>query len=371
MKTNLLYLVSHPIQYQAPLLRRIGQDPEIELTVLFEDDFSDGLYRDEGFGVDIAWDVPLREGYKSALIKDVDLEATLLGCDAIWMHGWESAVFKKILSQAKSLNKPVLMRGENWDGAMPDGVGPKAWLRKRYHKRIFSKCTAFLAIGTFNRRYYVDRGVMSESIFLMPYAVDNDFFAQGANSPKIEEFKRSIGASSDRRIILFAGKLSARKKPDLVLEAWKQAAWPSGIKPILIFAGDGEMRKALERNASNEVKFIGFRNQTELPAIYGAADAFVLASEKEPWGLAVNEAMASGTAVIVSDQCGVAGDLVDSTNGAVVPAGDVRALAKALPEVLANAENLGAAAQLKISTWDFEADVAGLKNALAYVRGRA
>ena len=77
MKTKLLYLVSHPIQYQAPLLRRINQEIEIDLKVLFEDDFSDGSYRDAGFGVDVAWDVPLREGYNSALIREVDVDTAV------------------------------------------------------------------------------------------------------------------------------------------------------------------------------------------------------------------------------------------------------------------------------------------------------
>src|ERR1700710_1918925 len=62
-KVKLAYLVSHPIQYEAPLLRRIAQEPDIELTVLFGSDFSVRGYKDEGFGVGVKWDVPLLEGY--------------------------------------------------------------------------------------------------------------------------------------------------------------------------------------------------------------------------------------------------------------------------------------------------------------------
>src|SRR5439155_6902559 len=63
-KVRLAYLVSHPIQYQAPLLRRIAQEPDIDLTVLFGSDFSARGYQDEGFGVKVAWDVPLLQGYQ-------------------------------------------------------------------------------------------------------------------------------------------------------------------------------------------------------------------------------------------------------------------------------------------------------------------
>ena len=64
-KVRLAYLVSHPIQYQAPLLRRIAQEPDIELTVFFGSDFSVRDYQDKGFGVEVKWDVPLLDGYQA------------------------------------------------------------------------------------------------------------------------------------------------------------------------------------------------------------------------------------------------------------------------------------------------------------------
>ena len=67
-RVRLAYLVSHPIQYQAPLLRRIAQEPDIDLTVFFGSDFSVRGYKDEGFGVDVKWDVPLLEGYRHVFL---------------------------------------------------------------------------------------------------------------------------------------------------------------------------------------------------------------------------------------------------------------------------------------------------------------
>ena len=63
---RLAYVVCHPIQYQAPLLRRIAREPDIDLTVLFGSDFSVRGYQDEGFGVEVAWDVPLLDGYAAS-----------------------------------------------------------------------------------------------------------------------------------------------------------------------------------------------------------------------------------------------------------------------------------------------------------------
>ncbi|MBT4937956.1 MAG: glycosyltransferase family 4 protein, partial [Rhodospirillaceae bacterium] len=117
--------------------------------------------------------------------------------------------------------------------------------------------------------------------------------------------------------------------------------------------------------------FTGFRNQTELPGVYRAAAIFVLASEKEPWGLGINEAMASGTSVIASDQCGAAFDLINEKTGLLVRSGDVAGLADALVESLEHSDEKGRAAKDRIAKWDFSADIKGLKSALEYLAGVA
>ena len=367
MTLKLVYLVSHPIQYQAPLLREIAVDPFFDLQVLFEDDFSDGAYRDKGFAVDVHWDVPLRSGYKNALISDVDLKATLRDADAVWVHGWHSAALKQAIGLAVDLASPVLMRGENWISAMPDGAPPMKWVKRLYRRRIFDKCSAFLAVGSRNKAYYQDYGIPETKIFSMPYAVDNAFFAARASAQAAAEVRAHHGIGADRKILLYAGKLLRRKHPELLLSAWQRMAGPAEEKPILLIVGDGEMRAALEAKAAAGVIFTGFKNQSEMPAYYAAADLFALVAEREPWGLAVNEAMASGTGVIVSDQVGAGYDLVDAQTGIVTPAGDLDALTSAIPSGLARSDDMGKAAAAKIQAWGFAADIDGLKAALARV----
>lgn len=101
------------------------------------------------------------------------------------------------------------------------------------------------------------------------------------------------------------------------------------------------------------------------------AAVFVLPSRHEPWGLIVNEVMNAGRAVIVSDEVGCQPDLVeDGIEGCVFPAGDVAALTDALRRVLATpetAEAMGRRGLAKVETWDFEADVRGLRRAIAQV----
>jgi glycosyltransferase involved in cell wall biosynthesis len=117
------------------------------------------------------------------------------------------------------------------------------------------------------------------------------------------------------------------------------------------------------------VRFLGFRNQQELPLLYAMADLLVLPSIREPWGLVVNEAMAAGCAILASDRVGAAKDLVrDGVNGAVFPAGSVPALAEALERLFADSNRLaemGRQSRAMIEHWSFNEDVAGLRAALA------
>jgi len=363
---RLLYVVSHPIQNQAPLLRLIAAQPDIALTVLFERIPADEL--DPGFGRPVTWDIPLLEGYRSDRLTPLSLVRCLRDCDAVWIHGWQGWRRKLVLLAAKLCTRPVLMRGENWLGAMPDPAGWRGTLKRVYLRAIFRLCEGFLAIGRRNGEYYTRLGVAAGRIFPMPYAVDNELFARMADAdPKAT--RRRLGLPDHRQIVLYAGKLLRRKHPHTLLAAWRRAFPEPEARPLLVYVGDGEMMPAL-RAAGADVHCLGFRNQTEMPALYAMADVFVLAAEREAWGLAINEAMACGSAVIASAECGATDDLVDDSVGAVVRPADVEDLAAALSRVMPRAGDLGLAARRRIAIWDFTADLRGLRQALAAVARR-
>lgn len=363
--TRLLYLVSHPIQYQAPLLRRIAREPGLRLRVVFGHVGSVDLHHEPDFRRNVRWDVPLLESYDHAVLGGVDLEAEIAAADALWVHGWQYRWQRQAIAIGARRGVPILMRGENWFGAMPDA--PLAGgVKRTWRRHLFARCRAFLAIGSRNRDYYRAHGIADERIFSMPYAVDNEFFTSRAAAAQAgrEPLRRELGFTGDRPVLLFAGKLMARKRPDLLLAAWRQA-WPTD-PPALVFAGDGELRDTLQHDAAGAL-FLGFRNQSELPALYALADLLVVPSEREPWGLVVNEAMACGTAVVASDEVGAAHDLILPDCGAMFRSGDRGDLAAKLRAALPVAAELGRAAQRRIAGWDFEADMCGLRQALAAV----
>ena len=340
----------------------------MDLRVVFENRPADQAFFDPGFKRAVEWDVPLTEGYEHAFLTDTDLTAEIKKADVLWLHGWGSPTMRKALTQARHLNVPVLMRGENCDLAMPDGWGVRGWLKRLYVGRILQQCRAFLAIGTVNKNYYLRHGVSCDRIFLMPYAIDNESFAAtvAATAAQRNDLKAGFGISPEQKVVLFVGKFMARKFPDLVARAINSIDGQCS-KPALVFVGSGEMEEKL-RAMAPEAVFLGFQNQSALPAIYEMADVTVVPSEREPWGLVVNEAMACGTAVIVSDQVGCAVDLVNDRCGRIFPSGNLKALSAALVDCLEYSETMGSAAAAAIRKWGYDEDVKGLMQAIEYVK---
>jgi glycosyltransferase involved in cell wall biosynthesis len=397
-RVRLAYLVSHPIQYQAPLLRRIAQEPDIDLTVFFGSDFSVRGYRDEGFGVGVKWDVPLLDGYKHEFLprlrdgQDVGVMTPLnrgivsrlrgrggeLPFDALWVHGYASANSMHGMIAAKALGIPVLLRAESW---LRDRgrSGVMLTLKNLFFAGLKLMVDGVLPIGTLNAEYW--RHYFGDDVpqFLMPYAVDNGYFAQRAREAQAgrKSLRAELGIDPARPVILFASKLQARKHCDHLIEAYARLSPAPGTEPnpYLVIVGDGEERAALEQQAAatgfSSIRFCGFRNQSELPRFFDLATVLVLPSRHEPWGLIVNEGMNAARPAIVSDDVGSGPDLIENgVNGCIYPVGDVDALTNALRRVLdvpGAAAAMGQRAFERIQSWGFEEDVKGLRRALAAV----
>lgn len=372
---RLAYVVSHPVQYQAPLLRLIARQADIDLHVYFLSNLSGGGYYDAGFGSWVEWDVPLTEGYPHTFLAEgkraswgIPLYRELAGShyDAVWIHGYARPGTRNALVAAKKSGARVLLRGESHLGLRKDHVVRRALLR-----RFFSLANGFLAIGSLNAAFYRHHGIRDEDIYLVPYAVDNQFFAQAAAEAAAtrESLRAELEIESRSPVILFASKMSQIKGPDLLLDAFLELDLKPA--PYLIFVGEGDKRAALESSAQGHarVRFLGFRNQTEIPRYYDLCDVFVLPSRWDPWGLVINEAMNAGKPIVTTSSVGAAPDLVhDGVNGSVVEAGDSRALRAALERLCSDpslARDQGRESLRIISSWGFDADLVGLRRALA------
>jgi glycosyltransferase involved in cell wall biosynthesis len=403
-KLKLAYLVSHPIQYQAPLLRRIAQERDIDLTVFFGSDLSVRGYRDKGFGgVEVKWDIPLLEGYRSEFLPLLrDCEATsvtrpmnygifsrLRGkhsdtksgatedkFDALWIHGYSTINAMQGILAAKMLGIPVLLRSDSTLTDRPRNAA-KLFAKNAFFAGLRKLVAGALSAGDRNTAYWKHHLGKDFPVFLMPYAVDNAYFeaqSKAAASTRAQ-LQQELGLDPTRPVILFASKLQTRKLCIDLLNAYIQLS-PDGVAephPYLLIVGDGEERAALEARAAQtgwqSIRFLGFRNQSELPRFFDLCSVFVLPARHEPWGLIVNEVMNASRAVIVSDDVGCQNDLVaDGVNGGVYPVGNVDALAASLRKVLATPEisaTMGKRGFERIQHFSFEDDIRGLRQALS------
>lgn len=399
-RVRLAYVVSHPIQYQAELLRRIAADPGIDLYVFYCSDFSLRGYKDAGFGVTVEWDVPLTEGYRFTVLprwRDSStpsptrpisrgfFRAFLRGIDgkpfdAVWIHGYSTVNSLHALFAAKALGIPVLLRTDSWLGERPRTAN-KLRVKRLFFDALRHFVNGILAVGQRNATYWKHYFGNEFPVFLMPYAVDNAYFSRKTiqSTPKRAELQDELGIAPERPVILYASKLIRRKNADQLLEAFLQLRKRITPSPYLLIVGDGELREMLERrtaesDATDDVRFTGFRNQSELPRFFDLSSVFVLPARHEAYGLIVNEAMASGLAVVVSDDVGCADDLVfNGENGYVYPVGDVDALCEALEKSLRSGEpqRMGQRSREIISGWSYTEDLIALKQALRHVTGKA
>ena len=391
-RLRLAYFESHPVQYRAPLLRRIAREPDIDFTAFFSSDFSLRGYHDPGFGTRVEWDIPLLDGYQHEFLPRLRDNGTIgvfrplnRGIlrrlrrghfDAVWVFGYSRLASIQAIVSAQLLRIPIILRAESNLADRPRTAGTLA-AKRMLAPLLRSAVSCVLPIGQANREYWKRYLGDDFPMAPMPYAVDNEFFRRRAleAAPRREELRSELGLKPGRPIVLYASKLQTRKRCIDLVEAWIRLAPSAGVDPAayLLIVGDGEERASLEARVRDSglssIRFLGFRNQTELPRYFDLCDGFVLPSIHEPWGLIVNEAMNAGRPVIVTDQVGCQADLVHhGLNGFVYPALDVAALAGCLRQLLADPAlraSMGENSLRIIAGQSFEEDIAGLRRALS------
>ena len=177
-----------------------------------------------------------------------------------------------------------------------------------------------------------------------------------------EAVRKSLGLSS-RRTGIFVGRFVEVKGVEIILEA--MAGLAPEKQPQLLLVGDGPLKSSYEKIIQRHnlpVRLVGFQQKDQLPGLYAAADFFILPSLSEPWGVVVNEAMACGLPLLLSDQVGAAYDLLEERrNGFMIPAGDVAAWRKALVVMMeltdAELQRMGDASRERVRPWNHEANV--------------
>jgi glycosyltransferase involved in cell wall biosynthesis len=376
--TRLAVVATHPIQYHSPWFRLLAR--RLDLEVLYCVRQTPEGQAAAGFGVAFEWDTDLLGGYAHRWLENRARRPTVqgfAGCDtpgvgavlregrfdAVLLLGWAKKSLLQALWAGRRIGIPVLCRGDSQAG-MPRGAAVKAMKRVVYPV-FLRQFAAHLTVGKRNRDYLLRYGVPAERLFPCPH-----FSGYAA-----EERPPAAGAGDAPPVVLFVGKLIPKKRPLDLVEAAARLR-DRGTACRLVVVGEGPLRPAVEalaRERGVEVRFEGFRNQSELPGFYRLPGVLALPSDGgETWGLVVNECMGFGMPAVVSDAAGCAPDLVDEgRTGFTFPCGDAAALAERLGEALAlrRRDPVALARDLaaKSRAYSMEAAAEGLERALAAV----
>ena len=388
---KLAVITSHPIQYQAPLWRRLSAVHDVDLEVFYASLQGCEAYYDAGFDRTVQWDVPLLEGYPWRQVANRPLPflnwrfryntpgiGRVLKAGEfshVLLVGKEYAYYHQALRAATRLGLKVLYRAEShpakkgWAGERLARMSRRAWYR-RVH--------SFLCVGRYQYREYASYGIASARMFFSPYGVDDTFFeAQRIRlAADRETIRREYGFSPDTIVVGYAGKLYARKNPLELLKAF-EALPQDGRRYGLLMVGDGPQRADCERIARTGTRGMavlpGFLNQGELGRAYVAMDVFVMPSLWETWGLALNEAMVFHLPVVATSAVNAAQDLiVDGENGYRYTSGDVPALTRYLVKVaeqVTAGNPMGEASGRRIQDYSLEHAASGIVAALHVTAG--
>ncbi len=304
--------------------------------------------------------------------------------DAMAIAGWGTVDARACLSWCKQRRIPAFVMSET-----RAADGKRIWWKEWLKSRVVRKFDGALCGGESHKRYLVQLGIPPERIAFGYNVVDNSYFANEkcSRASSIEEpeagdrtklatrHQPTAAAFPEGPYFLASNRFVERKNLARLIQAYSEyvASSKSDIWPLFLL-GDGELRGGLERLAqkleliiaSGDLKlnsyklktpsedglvfFAGFRQIEELPAFYSAAGAFVHPALEEPWGLVINEAMASGLPILSSRNVGAAEELVvEGETGFLFDPMNVKEMAAALlrmadmPE--AHRREMGLAAQ--------------------------
>ena len=344
------------------------------------------------------------------LIKQVEAFSP----DAIIVYGWKFNSHLKLMRHLHS-KVPIIFRGDSTLLDEAPGFSFKKLFRFTILKWVYRHVDIVFSPGRSSDAYFQVCGLRDDQIFRVPHAIDNDRFMtedppdeptdKKSYTQQALEWRRSLGIADDHKVFLFAGKLEPKKDPELLVCAFfKLLQQRQDIHLIMVGSGILEDKlKQLVTDLTNSltpdvcrlssdscrltsdsclltsdschltsdschltsyvcrlnsyVSFIPFQNQSNMPIVYRMADVFVLPSKGpgETWGLAVNEVMACGRPVIVSDKCGSATDMInEGINGSVFKATHLESLHDTMNSILdADRSSFGEASKKYVQQFSY------------------
>jgi glycosyltransferase involved in cell wall biosynthesis len=341
MSRRLALLTEIISPYRIPLFNALARDPDVSLDVIFFSETDPNLrqwlvYKDDlHFRYQVLPSWRRRLGKFNVLLNRKVADAlNQARPEAIICGGYSYLASWQALWWASSRNIPFLLWSESNVQDARKGHLPVEVLKQEFLRR----CTGFVVPGQSARDYLLTKKIREERIFIAPNAVDNDLFGSLSAVARREANANRRKLGLPERYVLFVGRLVPEKGVFDLLRAYADLEERIRQELGLVFVGDGPARHELQNQASEisigKIMFVGFAHREQLPSYYALAEMLVLPTYTDPWGLVVNEAMACGLPVIVTNVAGCVRDLVrEGWNGLLVPPRNMASLSSAIRDL--------------------------------------
>ena len=266
---------------------------------------------DLGFRLDTLLDGTLEEIPTKAIIARLNAYLDETRPDVLAICGYERPEMRAALKWANRNQKTAILMSES----KRDDAPRRAW-KEAIKRRIVRKFDAGLVGGAAHARYLVELGLPAHRIFEGYDVVDNAAFAA------LAEGWRAEPRLGQRPYFLTVNRFIERKNLARVIETWASYRanvarnHPDATPWDLVLCGAGaeesQLRERARKTGLDGVHFTGFAQQNEVARWMAGAGAFVHAPLQEQWGLVVNEAMACGLPILLSQTCGCAPELLEN-----------------------------------------------------------
>jgi glycosyltransferase involved in cell wall biosynthesis len=341
---RLLIITSHPIQYNAPLFSYLTKHSHYSIKVFYTLGDNTNSLAYNSFGVKENWNIDLHCGYDYEFIENTSSSPSSLSYwgiknpslinkiksynpDALIVYGWKHQSHLSVLNYFHK-KIPILFRGDSTTIDESSSFSFRSYFRVALLKWVYKKVDYVLSPGSASDQYFLKAGIRQHQIIRAAHAIDNERFM---NMTNVEEdglckLISSLSIQPNEIVFLFAGKFINKKNPLLLVEAFAKLKAENDCVRLLL-VGSGNLEKAIKEkikqlpfNIASSIILFPFQDQNQIKLFYRVSSVFVLPSKgpQETWGLSVNEALASGKPVIVSNKCGSSHDLVKhGVNGLV------------------------------------------------------
>jgi glycosyltransferase involved in cell wall biosynthesis len=315
-----------PSFHQDDMFSALAQSGDIDLEVIFAEEMTSDRVR-------LGWKASL-SGYRYRFLNG---KFSLLQAMRIAVSGrdrlhivngiWAEPAFASALCMLAMSGSAFAIYSE-----APDPAQTLSWfkrmLRKTFGKWVARRANGILAVSHFAIDFYTQLGAHHERIYPFGY------FRASADRQSVSDASRRQG----RTEVIFVGQLIRRKGVDILIEAMQPlfAEYPDLYLTVVGTGEDLPALQALIRQSGTEerITLTGVLPAEQVPARVSAAQALVLPSRWDGWGMVVNEALSVGVPVIVSDRCGVSDLIRHGINGYVFRSEDVEDLRRCLRDFL-------------------------------------